>query len=75
MSEHRYGCHNRPRPVAGSSYLAQSGWSEPIYDGFGQPHRTPIYTEIIGTFGTTLCQYDKAATDPSCAGCAHGRRP
>jgi hypothetical protein len=67
-----YGCHNKPRPNADSSYIAQSSWSATFRDGFGAPHRTPQYIDIKSAFGTTGCQYTKQhASDPQCAGCVH----
>lgn len=73
MSAHRYGCHNSPRPAAEGSYPAQDGWD---YDPplAGWPSRMPIIVQVPFRM-STACQYDKAATDPSCSGCAHGRRP
>lgn len=68
----KYGCHNRPRPTAESSYVAQKGWSETFRDGFGAPQRVPIYVDIKSAFGTTACQYTiHHATDPDCSGCVH----
>lgn len=68
----QYGCHNKPRPTAESSYVAQAGWSALYRDGFGGPCRDPIYVDIKSAFGTTTCQYTLThATDPLCSGCAH----
>jgi hypothetical protein len=67
-----YGCNNKPRPTAESSYVAQAGWSETFRDGLGAPCRVPIYIDIKSAFGTTACQYTLAhATDPECSGCVH----
>lgn len=67
-----YGCHNRPRPTAETSYVAQAGWSETFRDGFGAPQRVPVYVDIKAAFGTTACQYTHGhPADPGCAGCEH----
>lgn len=65
-----YGCHNKPRPNAESSYVAQFGWHD-ARDAFGQLiNREPIYVEIKSAFGTTACQSDRPALgDPDCIGC------
>lgn len=73
MSAHRYGCHNRPRPTAASSYIAQAGWVG-VKGGSLGTQRHPIHVEIMSAFGTTDCQYDKSATDAACAGCNHATK-
>lgn len=71
MSEFRYGCHNKPRPNANSTYIAQKGWSLALRDKFRVPHRIPIFTDIKSAFGTTTCQYDASCHDKGCTGCTH----
>jgi hypothetical protein len=67
-----YGCHNKPRPVEGAPYMAQSEWSRSFRDKVGQPYRVPIYIDIKSAFDTTDCQYTKQhAADPHCSGCVH----
>ena len=67
-----YGCHNKPRPTADSSYVAQSGWSETFRDSLGNPSRIPMYVDIKSAFGSTACQYTLTnASDPVCSGCVH----
>lgn len=66
----RYGCHNRPRPTADSSYQTQNGYET---DFLGRRIR-PVYKAIKSAFGTTSCQYDKSATDAACAGCEHAKQ-
>lgn len=67
-----YGCHNKPRPTAATSHVAQSGWCH--YIERGAPVRMPILT-VIPHVMSTDCKYDKAGTDAGCAGCEHGRAP
>jgi hypothetical protein len=70
-----YGCHNKPRPTAESSYIAQSSWSETFRDGMGNPSRVPFYVDVQSAFGTTDCQYTRThAGDPQCSGCVHRAR-
>jgi hypothetical protein len=67
-----YGCHNKPRPVANSTYLAQLGYAEPIDEGWGTFSRAAEYVEVESAFDTTDCQYTKQhAADPHCSGCVH----
>lgn len=69
-----YGCHNRPRPVLGAvAYLAQTGYTEPVQDGFGVWFRTPTYAPVFHVM-TTDCGYAReggAAADRRCTGCPH----
>lgn len=68
----QYGCHNKPRPDPSGTYVAQAAWSKTFRDGFGNPHRTPLYVDVKSAFGTTDCQYTKThASDPQCSGCVH----
>ena len=61
-----YSCHNKPRPTADSSYIAQSGWK------VWQKKRVPVQVVIKSAFGTLECQYTKDhAGDTECAGCEH----
>lgn len=58
---HRYGCHNKPRPTAASSYIAQSEWEKTVPgDKYGNPTRQPLYRNVHSAFGTTACQYDRS---------------
>lgn len=66
---HLAGCHNRPRPTAETSYVAQAGWRE--YEERGEPVRVPVLVRIKHAMSTS-CQYDKSATDSACGGCVHG---
>lgn len=68
-----YGCHNRPRPTAETSYVAQTAFTV-LRDGFGAPCRIPVYVDIRHTMSTT-CQYDKSDVDQRCGGCEHGSAP
>jgi hypothetical protein len=70
MTDRVYGCHNRPRPTAGSSYLAQSGYDPTVNEGWGWFSRQPRYVEIKHTMSTD-CRYDASATDRGCAECVH----
>lgn len=67
----RYGCHNKPRPAADSSYKAQDGY----YSDFWGNRIEPKWVSIKSVFGPDRigCQYDKSATDAACAGCQHAR--
>jgi hypothetical protein len=66
-----YGCHNQPRPVAGTNtHQAQAGWSKTIRDDRGNPHRHPIMMDIEHVMSTD-CRYDASTTDPRCSGCKH----
>lgn len=65
-----YGCHNKPLPTTGKTYVAQSGWSETFRDGFGAPCRVPVYVDVPHVMSTE-CRYDASATDRMCAGCGH----
>jgi hypothetical protein len=67
-----YGCNNKPRPTARSSYVAQIGWKTSPRDSLGPVTRTPICGRIKSAFGTTECQYTLThAADPECSGCVH----
>lgn len=68
-----YGCHNRPRPTAETSYVAQAGFKI-VRDGFDAPWRVPALVTIKHTLSTN-CRYDLSAADQRCAGCAHGSQP
>lgn len=68
-----YGCHNRPRPTAETSYPAQLGWHYGI-SLKGEPTRLPVVVPIAHTMSTN-CRYDLSAADQRCAGCAHGSAP
>lgn len=68
-----YGCHNRPRPTAATSYPAQDGWQD-IGLLTRRPSRLPIIVPIGHTMSTN-CRYDLSAADQRCAGCVHGSRP
>lgn len=64
-----YGCHNKPRPIAGGiTHVAQSGWTDSRLDFRGNICRQPVYIDIKHTMSTE-CRYDKQANDPRCAGC------
>lgn len=66
-----YGCHNKPRPIAGGiTHVAQNGWTESRLDFRGNIRRSPVYIDIKHTMSTE-CRYDAAAKDPGCAGCQH----
>jgi hypothetical protein len=68
-----YGCHNRPRPVAGGSpYMAQEGWRDEPDATRHEPYptRLPVMKEIRHVMSTD-CMFDASATDPRCAGCIH----
>lgn len=65
-----YGCKNKPRPTAATTYVAQVAWA-PTYQ-VGGPGRDPVLVDVKAAFGTTDCQYTKThATDKLCAGCIH----
>lgn len=67
-----YGCHNKPRPSAKRTYLAQAGYENPVPMGWDTYSREPVYVEINGAFGSTDCQYTQQhANDPHCSGCVH----
>lgn len=64
-----YGCHSKPRPAPGATYVAQRGWRQRVAQS---PDRAPDWAHVDATFGTTACQYTLThASDPLCAGCPH----
>ena len=66
-----YGCFNKPRPTADSSYIAQFGWAHVRGPG-AAARKEPIHTVVNAAFGTTDCQYTLShAADPECSGCVH----
>lgn len=67
-NHHRYGCHNKPRPTAETTYAAQSGWIE--YEERNAVVRQPVWVKIPHRFSQG-CKYDKAETDNACDGCRH----
>lgn len=62
-----YGCHNRPRPTAETTYPAQLGWE---YWGLT---REPRLVDIPHTLSTD-CRYDLSAADGRCSGCVHAAK-
>lgn len=66
-----YGCHNRPRPTAATSYPAQDGWQGGVTLR-QTATRMPVIVPIAHTLSTN-CRYDLSAADQRCAGCAHGQ--
>lgn len=66
-----WGCHNKPRPTADTTYQAQDGWLRSV--GFeGQPTRLPRIIQIRHTMSTE-CQYSKTTADAKCTGCDHNQ--
>lgn len=62
----RYSCHNKPREVP--AYFAQDGYHEAAqcHDGtFCRAARHIVVQHVM----STDCRYDRAQTDPRCAGC------
>lgn len=72
-----HGCNGKPRPALGQvTHIAQSGWSEVFFDGFGAPHRTPVSVEIKHPFDNALCPHGQSAAglaDRACTGCPSRR--
>lgn len=68
-----YGCHNRPRPTAETSYPAQDGWQGGVTLRQTST-RLPVIVPVTHVMSTT-CQYDKSAVDQRCGGCEHGSAP
>lgn len=65
-----YGCHNKPRPVAGAvTHQAQAGWAV-FRDGYNRPCPVPVYIDIKHVMSTE-CRYDASAKDARCTGCQH----
>lgn len=63
-----YGCHNKPRPVAGGSYIARDGRVD-----IGLEHGVPIHSYLrfkrIPIVMSTDCQYTLTTLDAACNGC------
>ena len=70
MTARVYGCHSKPRPSAGSTHVAQAGWSE--YEERGRPVKKAVYEQIPFRMEPG-CQYDLSESDKYCAGCPHVR--
>lgn len=67
----RYGCHSKPRPVAGKTQiLVQCGYEDPVNENWGWFSKKPKYAYQLHTMSTD-CRYDKSAVDRQCAGCPH----
>ena len=65
-----YGCHDAPRPVAGSiTHYAQAGWTYLAENKTRIPVMVPIYHTM-----STECHYDKQHDDKRCLGCTHIRK-
>lgn len=54
-ADYRYGCHNKPRPVAGALVTGS-----PAYGSQQWPFAN-----------STECKHDLSVSDPNCTGCAH----
>lgn len=67
-----YGCHNKPRPNAGTAVLAQDGWVYGLFD-YEAGHTDRIARIVQTPYAmSTDCQYTRThATDPLCSGCVH----
>jgi len=67
-----YGCHNKPRPVAGAAILVQDGYVSGMFEY--ESGNTDRIDRMVTTsyVMSTPCQYTKQhASDPECSGCAH----
>jgi len=77
-AKHRYGCHNRDRPLKGTALEVQSGWQD-IKLSTGSPQtvvtevvRVPQMTTVPFVM-TEACMYDKSNSDSACCDCIHRR--
>lgn len=69
-----YGCHDRPRPVAGSvTHFAQNGYDYTELTESGAMHRHAVVVPMRQVMSTE-CQYDKQQSDRSCTNCKHIRK-
>lgn len=74
MTARLNGCHNRPRPVAGTPLLVQDGWIEiPLAAGLGAT-RVPNMVTVPFVMNPG-CQYTLRTPDPRCTGCDHEFKP
>ncbi len=67
-----YGCHNRPRPVAGAiTHWAQAGWIESDLKCVHkrEPHWVPV--RMTMTAHCVVGTKPEVLKDPRCAGCKH----
>ncbi len=66
-----YGCHNKPRPVAGAPLAVQDGYVAGVFE-YESGHTDRLARMVTVPFRmSTECKYDATGTDKGCAGCQH----
>jgi hypothetical protein len=66
-----YGCYNKTRPTAETTYLGQEGYEGEVHMGWDTYARERVYKPIKHVMSTE-CKYTLThAADKLCSGCVH----
>lgn len=68
---YRYGCHSKPRPVAGMPLEVQDGYHTRMFSYESGASDRIARMVTVPHVMSTACQYDRSQADQACFGCPH----